>query len=909
MKKILSAKFLVSAIIFICGINNLKAQYVNIPDVNFKAWLINHGFATCISGNMLDTTCTAVTTVTSINCMGQSISDLTGIQYFDNLKSLVCSNNPILSLPSLPSTLQYLDCNTNLLSGLPNLPTSLLVLKCFNNQIIALPGLPNALHHLDCNTNLISSLPALPNSLDSIHCGHNQLISLPTLPSSLLYLTCKENQLTSLPVLPNLLKWLDCNVNQITTLPSLPNSLIILLCQYNQLINIPALPNLLIDCWCSYNHLTSLPSLPSSLGRLLCDSNQLSTLPALPNSIFILRCDHNQITNIPSLPSSLDEVRCNNNQLAVLPALPNSLSQLICSYNPITVLPVLPNTLTGLWCYNNQLTALPTLPNSLKALYCFNNQLSALPELPDTLDHLNCSGNINLHCFPQLKYIGNLNFQNTSITCLPNYGNITYSSPAISTIPLCGLFNPNGCPAFWNLSGRSYFDANINCIFDSADVGQVNSHIDLYENSNLIQQVFTGGEGFYSFQATNTGNYNSVIDTAGLPFEVFCPSSLSYNNTITLTDTLHYSNNFSMKCKPGFDVGVLSIQACVFRPVHETLVNIHAGDISSFYGAHCAAGISGSVLIVIGGSANYVSPAPGSLTPDIISGDSLYYIINDFGVVHFNTDFNIIVVTDTFALIGSQVCFTVTVLPMAGDNNVSNNKLAHCFVVVGSYDPNDKQVDPIAYVDPFGDRWLTYTVNFQNTGTAEAEHIYVTDTLDQNLDLSTFELLAYSHHVVAQILDGGIARFNFPNINLPDSNTNEPASHGYVQYRIKLKDNTATGSQVSNTAYIYFDFNSPVQTNTTVNTVSAVGIAEVNTEMPVSVFPNPTRNEFTVYSPQFTADKKIFLKVVDAFGKEMINKLVTNATTLLETGNWSSGIYFLRIETTDGIVVRKLVKE
>src|SRR5204863_1735372 len=164
------------------------------------------------------------------------------------------------------------------------------------------------------------------------------------------------------------------------------------------------------------------------------------------------------------------------------------------------------------------------------------------------------------------------------------------------------------------------------------------------------------------------------------------------------------------------------------------------------------------------------------------------------------------------------------------------------------------------YVDPLGDHWLTYTIHFQNTGNADAEHIYITDTLDANLDLSTFQLLAYSHRPLVQILDGGIARFNFPNINLPDSNSNEPASHGYVQYKIKMKDNATVGTQINNTAYIYFDFNAPVVTNTTINTViSSVGIATINNDLQVSVFPNPTQNEFTVYCPQFTVGKKVTL--------------------------------------------------
>jgi hypothetical protein len=184
------------------------------------------------------------------------------------------------------------------------------------------------------------------------------------------------------------------------------------------------------------------------------------------------------------------------------------------------------------------------------------------------------------------------------------------------------------------------------------------------------------------------------------------------------------------------------------------------------------------------------------------------------------------------------------------------------------------------------------------------------DTLNSNLDLSTFQLLAYSHQPLVQILEGGIARFNFPNINLPDSNTNEPASHGYVQYKIKVKDNATVGTQINNTAYIYFDFNPPVVTNTTTNTViTSVGITTINNDLQVSIFPNPTRNELTVYCPQFTIGKKITLKLLDLFGKELLIESMRSNNYQLSTNDFPSGIYFLRIETADGVVVKKLVKQ
>ena len=129
---------------------------------------------------------------------------------------------------------------------------------------------------------------------------------------------------------------------------------------------------------------------------------------------------------------------------------------------------------------------------------------------------------------------------------------------------------------------------------------------------------------------------------------------------------------------------------------------------------------------------------------------------------------------------------------------------------------------------------------FQNTGNASAQHIYIVDTLDNNIDESSIQLLAYSHEPMVQV-KGKAVRFNFANINLPDSVNDEPNSHGYVQYKVKRKGNLPVGTQIRNTAYIYFDFNAPVVTNTTVNTLTIPSsVPEVNYNKTVfDNFPEP----------------------------------------------------------------------
>jgi hypothetical protein len=133
---------------------------VVIPDTNFGIWLSGR-FGGCIqwsnsTGWEMDTTCPAIVTATNI-CIctynNSQIKNLSGIQYFDNLKTLRCENGTINNIPALPNSLTQLTCYDNQLSSLPVLPNSLTSLNCSYNQLTSLPSLPASLIELDCNGN------------------------------------------------------------------------------------------------------------------------------------------------------------------------------------------------------------------------------------------------------------------------------------------------------------------------------------------------------------------------------------------------------------------------------------------------------------------------------------------------------------------------------------------------------------------------------------------------------------------------------------------------------------------------------------------------------------------------------------------------------------------------------------
>ena len=146
-----------------------------------------------------------------------------------------------------------------------------------------------------------------------------------------------------------------------------------------------------------------------------------------------------------------------------------------------------------------------------------------------------------------------------------------------------------------------------------------------------------------------------------------------------------------------------------------------------------------------------------------------------------------------------------------------------------AYDPNDKQTvpnrrDPENRNYTLYDEWITYKIRFQNTGNDTAFTVRLADHLSPYLDPQTLTPLDASHPYTYALSDAGLATFTFHDILLPDSTTNEALSHGFVRFRILPHNSRSKRSDrtiVHNQAAIYFDFNRPIITNRTTNTLVA----------------------------------------------------------------------------------------
>ncbi len=620
-----------------------------------------------------------------------------------------------------------------------------------------------------------------------------------------------------------------------------------------------------------------------NLQTLWCNNNQLSSLPTLPNSLTFLKCSNNQLNSLPLLPSSLTSLNCGNNQLSSLSFLPINLEYLDCSQNQLNALPDLPNTLFDLYCNNNQLASLSSVPDSMNAFWINNNNINCIVNLPTFISWT-------------------ANISDNPLTCVPNQTN--YSE----NLPLClvndPLNNPNNCPSV-SIAGRVFRDLNGNCEFDATDLHTQNIPVKLYDNqNNLIAQSYSNN-GIYGFSNLLPNNYHVKINTVNLPIAMDCGQNSTQSVTLNTPNQTIQNINFPVVCNAPYDVWVQSVNTngWVFPgQVHTIRTNIT--DNESWFNTDCDEGnTSGMVNISITGPVSFVAPAAGALTPTV-NGNTFNYTISNFNNLSINS-FGLQLITDTTAQATDRVCVHVEITPNPMDANTTNNEFDFCYNVVNSYDPNMKEVYPVNVLPGYDD-WFTYTIHFQNTGNAPAFNIRLRDTLDTQLDLNTFEVLGYSHPANVTV-SGNILTVRFNNIMLPDSTSDYEGSMGYFQYRIKPTPNLPIGSQIRNTAYIYFDYNAPIITNTTENnfdiTVSASNLKS-NPES-FEIYPNPSTGIFTF------KDTKAIQRVefYNLMGQEIavfVGDNTNKVSKQINLSNYSKGIYFAKI---NGSVVLKLVKE
>ena len=454
-------------------------------------------------------------------------------------------------------------------------------------------------------------------------------------------------------------------------------------------------------------------------------------------------------------------------------------------------------------------------------------------------------------------------------------------------------------PCAVTISGTVYDDFNSDCLVDGPD--------------GPLQGVWIGCTPNGGYQWTNNGYYNftlspgtyTLYQAPPLYHSVVCPLTPP---TLTLTAGQTSTNNdffnkpdtlvdMAINCIPytdavaGFDQH-LRIFVKNLGNITETpnVVYQHALDITFLQSSPAPTTYDATT-----GKITWSGPTLASTGTNVI--DLYFHIPSSLPQGHIlnNSD---------------------TVYPWISDVDTFNNDEDVQGIVVGSFDPNYIDVKPKGtgiegYISTTKDTTLQYVVHFQNTGTHAATYVTLKIPVDANLDIKTFNFIGASHPVSSISADDNrILTITFNNINLPDSSVSRLGSQGFAAFTFRQVRGLQQMAQIHENANIYFDFNAPVPTDTTLNTIQYPAGIKVIKSGSFSLYPNPTQGNVTLDLSSLD-EIRVGVRIYDMMGRLSLEVPYTNLqvskTLSISTTGLSAGVYTVEVNGNTNHV-QKLIK-
>lgn len=620
-----------------------------------------------------------------------------------------------------------------------------------------------------------------------------------------------------------------------------------------------------------------------------CSGNSLDQLDVSNNiNLELLFFNYCHISTIDLTNNTLlKDLRFIGNRLSTLDLSPNiELEVLLCGSNNISEIDV-------------------SFLSKLRLIECRDNQITSLDLSSNTQIESAFIGD-NYH----LQFINLKNGANTKIIGGHNFSN----SPNLKTI--CVDDVNYAIDNFTNVDANVVFvedctisDIDYNIIKGVVRMDQDNNGCDINDIivSNSLIKVTDGVNEFATFTGTN-GTY--AIPVTQNTYET-SPSALaiktnlsvtppSYINSFTSfgnTETADFCVNFNQNT---YDLNIKLIPISQARPGFDSRYQLVYENLG-------LTADTGSVTLTFNDAMQrFVSASPAQNNS---TSNTLTFDFSDLKPFEKRV---IDITMKTFTpptVNGDDVLnFESTIIPSVSDATPNDNTYNLAQVVVNSFDPNDKQVMQGAEIaDDQTDEYLDYLIRFQNTGTASAINVAITDQLNDKLDWDSIKTISSSHPYTTRITNGSFVEFIFDDINLPAEQDNEPASHGFIAFKIKPKSDVVIGDIITGKANIYFDFNAPIITNTVSTEVvdNSLSVLKNELELSLIIYPNPASTEFKI-----KASNDIIVERVSMY--DVTGKQIYNGSNNSETYNiipYKSGIYFVKVETNKGVLHKQIVKK
>ncbi|NJC25113.1 DUF7619 domain-containing protein [Neolewinella antarctica] len=472
--------------------------------------------------------------------------------------------------------------------------------------------------------------------------------------------------------------------------------------------------------------------------------------------------------------------------------------------------------------------------------------------------------------------------------------------------------------------GRLYADDNRNDLMD-VNERKIAGHPVRLIGSDDEAIAFTDSSGYYAFYATDDQGYTLVVTAPECSSAIFTPATFTVEagSDEVERDVAFTSSGGALAASVYLTAGRLRCREDV--PVWLETVNTGC-DV-----------LSGATLTLrLPSNATYASTGtePNENTDSLVS----WTIPELPPLARYRVLVFVTMPNEMFTGNPVDLRAEVTTSDFAVIAETLERPILFC-----AYDPNDKSVSPLRN-DPDGihpierEEVLNYTIRFQNTGNDTAFTVRIEDQLSAGLDWTSVHVTSMSHPGVATVDTSGNAVFLFQNIMLPDSNVNEPASHGFVRFNVLPNPVGPDRERLENTAAIYFDANQPIVTNTVHSTVipfldedrdGALYYEDCDDKDPTinpsagdvigdgidqncdgkdgttstilvpalatRVSPNPFSNKITVELP---GGEVAEARLYDARGI-LLRQFFVRGVATIELAELSKGAYLLRLETLD----------
>ncbi|MEI7803363.1 MAG: hypothetical protein WCI97_11990, partial [Bacteroidota bacterium] len=420
-------------------------------------------------------------------------------------------------------------------------------------------------------------------------------------------------------------------------------------------------------------------------------------------------------------------------------------------------------------------------------------------------DAMNCS--ITKYAYVDVFSPVNIGFANTEASCIfSNDGNIvaivnggtlpyTYSWSDGSTTNITSSLGAGnysvyvtdavGCNAYnWTslgynvannscyctITGTVYDDANGNCTQDIGENGIQNIMI----HASGLGYAFTDANGVYSIIAPS-GTY-TISESVQYYYPLAACQSNAVPVTVTAASGCTTTVDFANVINPIHDVMIATTS--YWPPIpgntfNQQLVVANNGTLTEA-GINAGYTHDGQLNLTGFSPATFTQQNAGSF-PNWYSVTAGFPTLTPAATQGFNVQYAVPtnIPLGTSLLTKDTVAYASPISNWLSDYTPWNNVNYHTSTVVGSWDPNFKEVNPQGTGAPgyitTSDSVLTYTIHFQNTGTYAAQKVVLIDTLDSDLKISSLKPIWSNHNFKTTVTESGIVTFTFDNINLPDS--------------------------------------------------------------------------------------------------------------------------------------------